>query len=209
MDQLRANTPPLSKAQRFHQFWLKITAIVVGSFGPVFFLGTMEPTLEGARLTLDFLSWPIDGNMTYASPDVRFLSALTGGFLLGWGVMIWCLSVWVYEKAPEAVGYTQGIVDFMNNREQKFPANSRIQPEAVYKSADDFMHYFNRNRNRTIEFLQTTQEPLSGYHANFRPLGDMNAFQWIVFIGAHTERHLAQIREVKSSPGYSQLEARH
>ena len=112
------------------------------------------------------------------------------------------------EKAPEAVGYTQGIVDFMNNREQKFPANSRIQPEAVYKSADDFMHYFNRRRNRTIEFLQTTQEPLSGYHANFRPLGDMNAFQWIVFIGAHTERHLAQIREVKSSPGYSQLEVR-
>ncbi len=40
---------------------------------------------------------------TYASPDVRFLSALTGGFLLGWGVMIWCLSIWVYDHAPEAV----------------------------------------------------------------------------------------------------------
>jgi hypothetical protein len=87
----------------FHKFWLKITAIVVGSFGPVFFLGTMEPTLEPARLTLDLLSWPIDGATTYASPDTRFLSALTGGFLLGWGVMIWCLSVWVYDLAPEFV----------------------------------------------------------------------------------------------------------
>lgn len=90
----------------FHKFWLKVTAIVVGSFGPVFFLGTMAATSEPARLTLDILSWPVDGAQTYASPDTRFLSALTGGFLLGWGVVIWCLSAWVYDKAPEAVRRT-------------------------------------------------------------------------------------------------------
>lgn len=87
----------------FHKFWLKVTAIVVGSFGPVFFLGTMAETLEPARWTLDLLSWPLDGATTYAHPDTRFLSALTGGFLFGWGVMIWCLSVWVYDAAPEGV----------------------------------------------------------------------------------------------------------
>jgi hypothetical protein len=85
----------------FHKFWLKVTAFVVGSFGPVFFLGTMPATAEPARFTLDLLSWPLDGATTYASPDVRFLSALTGGFLLGWGVLIWYLSEWVYDKAPE------------------------------------------------------------------------------------------------------------
>lgn len=90
-------------SHQFHKFWLKVTAIVVGSFGPIFFLGTMAPTLEPARLTLDILSWPIDGATTYASPDTRFLSALTGGFLMGWGVMIWCLSMWVYDTAPEGV----------------------------------------------------------------------------------------------------------
>jgi hypothetical protein len=96
----------LSKSQKKHQAWLKVTAIVVGSFGPIFFLGTMPSTIEPARLTLDLLSWPIDGATTYSSADTRFLSALTGGFLLGWGVMIWCLSIWVYEKAPEAVRKT-------------------------------------------------------------------------------------------------------
>lgn len=74
--------------QKFHKFWLKITAIVVGSFGPIFSFGTMASTLEPARLTLDLLSWPIDGATTYASADTKFLSALTGGFLFGWGVMI-------------------------------------------------------------------------------------------------------------------------
>jgi hypothetical protein len=92
--------------QKSHKSWLKITSIVVGSFGPVFFFGTMLPTLEPARFTLDVLSWPVDGATTLASPDTRFLSALTGGFLLGWGIMIWCLSTWVYDKAPEQVRKT-------------------------------------------------------------------------------------------------------
>ncbi len=87
----------------FHKTWLKVTAIVVGSFGPIFFLGSMAATVEPARWTLDLLSWPLDGATTFASPDTRFMSALTGGFLLGWGVMIWCLSVWVYDAAPEGV----------------------------------------------------------------------------------------------------------
>ncbi|GAB4396222.1 MAG: hypothetical protein OHK0053_09770 [Microscillaceae bacterium] len=94
------------RTQSFHRFWLKITAFIVGSFGPVFFLGTMEASAEPARFTLDLLSWPIDGLTTYTSPDTRFLSALTGGFLLGWGVTIWGLSVWVYDQAPEAVRRT-------------------------------------------------------------------------------------------------------
>jgi hypothetical protein len=90
----------------FHKFWLKITAVVVGSFGPIFFLGTMPATQEGARLTLDILSWPVDGATVWNSPDTRFLSALTGGFLLGWGVMIWGLATRVYDAAPDAVRRT-------------------------------------------------------------------------------------------------------
>lgn len=89
-------------SHRTHKFWLKITAIIVGSFGPVFFLGTMVQTMEPARLSLDILTWPIDGSITFASPETRFLSAITGGFLLGWGVMIWLLSIWIYDKAPNA-----------------------------------------------------------------------------------------------------------
>ncbi len=90
-------------SHKLHKFWLKVTAIVIGSFGPVFSLGTMAATQEPARLTLDLLGWRLDRPSVYDSPDTHFLSALTGGFLLGWGVMIWCLSMWVYDKAPEGV----------------------------------------------------------------------------------------------------------
>jgi hypothetical protein len=87
----------------FHKLWLKVTAVIIGGFGPVFSLGAVTATLGPARLTLDLLGWRLDRPSTYDTPDTRFLSALTGGFLLGWGVTIWALSSWVYDVAPEGV----------------------------------------------------------------------------------------------------------
>ena len=45
----------------------------------------MAATREPARLTLVLLSWPIDGATRFADADMQLLSALTGGFLFGWG----------------------------------------------------------------------------------------------------------------------------
>mgnify|MGYP006925664059 FL=1 len=89
--------------KQFHKSYLKFTAIFVGLFGPIFFLGTMLATSEPARLTLDLLSWPIDGLQNYDAPTTQFLSALTGGFLFGWGVCIWFLQRMVYDSAPDGV----------------------------------------------------------------------------------------------------------
>ncbi|MEM7336952.1 MAG: hypothetical protein AAF490_33065 [Chloroflexota bacterium] len=91
------------RTHQFHKFWLIITAIVVSSFGPIFFLGTMAATAVPAEWTLDLLHWPLDGAQSYDAQTTRFLSALTGGFLLGWGAMIYCLRLWVYDLAPEGV----------------------------------------------------------------------------------------------------------
>lgn len=87
--------------QKFHKFWLGITSLVVASFAPVFFLGTMISTAAPAEWTMDLLSWPLDGVENFEASTTRFLSALTGGFLFGWGVCIWFLRKWVYDKAPE------------------------------------------------------------------------------------------------------------
>lgn len=90
-------------SKKFHKFWLIISAFVIWSFGPIFALGSMESTSELARLTLDLLSWPLDNVQSYTDPTTRFLSALTGGFLFGWGIMVLGLRAWVYDAAPEGV----------------------------------------------------------------------------------------------------------
>ncbi|MEZ4735447.1 MAG: hypothetical protein R3E79_50790 [Caldilineaceae bacterium] len=54
-----------------HKSWLLITAIIVGALGPVFALGTGRD--GGTRpLALDLLSWPLDGQQTFASPTRGF-----------------------------------------------------------------------------------------------------------------------------------------
>ncbi|MEM8663797.1 MAG: hypothetical protein AAGF49_06700 [Pseudomonadota bacterium] len=86
-----------------HKSWLKVAAVVIGSFGPIFLLSTIPGLTGPARLTLDILAWPIDGFPSYSSDEIRFLSAITGGVLVGWAATVWCLSAWVYDAAPEAV----------------------------------------------------------------------------------------------------------
>lgn len=46
------------KAQKTY---LKFSAILVMLFGPIFFLGTFDATVEPIRWTADLLAWPIDG----------------------------------------------------------------------------------------------------------------------------------------------------
>ena len=87
----------------FHKSWLVVTAIVVGSFGPVFTLATKQSSSGIANWTLDLLNGPGGVPVSFAAGTTRFLTALTGGFLLGWGVMILGLRAWAYDAAPEGV----------------------------------------------------------------------------------------------------------
>lgn len=88
---------------QFHKTYLKISAVFVMLFGPIFFLGTFPETAEPVRFTMDLLVWPLDSVQTYEHSETIFLGALAGGFLFGWGVLIWRLSGEVYDAAPEAV----------------------------------------------------------------------------------------------------------
>lgn len=89
--------------QKMHKSWLIVTAVVIGAFGPVFSLATREQTAGAATWTLDLLNGPGGTPISFADATARFLTALTGGFLLGWGVTIFCLRAWAYDQAPEGV----------------------------------------------------------------------------------------------------------
>jgi hypothetical protein len=94
---------PSRNTTQFQKTWLIVTAIVVGSFGPIFSLATRQSLSFPARWTLNLLNGPGGGAASFATNTPRFLTAITGGFLLGWGVMIFCLRLWVYDDAPEGV----------------------------------------------------------------------------------------------------------
>ena len=51
-------------------------------------------------------------------------------------------------------------------------------------------------------YKRQTQDPLREHFFKHPVLGDLDAYQWILLISAHTERHVNQILEVKASPGF-------
>lgn len=90
-------------SRSFQKAWLVFVGLAIAAFGPVCFLGILPATQGPAAFTLDLLSWPIDGAPDLAAPGTRFLLALTGGFLMGWGVLIAGLALRLHDQAPDAV----------------------------------------------------------------------------------------------------------
>ncbi len=87
------------------------------------------------------------------------------------------------------------------DRTNKAQAPEPLKPTNRYGSPDAAVKHFVESRNRTINFLQKTEDLRA--HAADSPLGKkLDAYQWILFISAHSERHTKQLNEVKADPNF-------
>ncbi len=61
---------------------------------------------------------------------------------------------------------------------------------------------FVENRELVIAYAATTSDPLRTRLFPHMVFGPLDGFQWLIFLGAHCERHRRQLEEVKTSAGY-------
>jgi len=109
-------------------------------------------------------------------------------------------------KAPPAPGRDVAAIDaaILENipaRKTKVQAPEPIKPTNRFGSPEGSIKHFVESRAITEEFLQTT----SGLrdHAADSPTGaKWDAYEFILLIAAHSERHTNQIKEVKADPNY-------
>ena len=94
-----------------------------------------------------------------------------------------------------------GILSGVPDRTNKVQAPEPLKPTNRFGSPDAAIKHFVESRATTEDFLKKTAD-LRG-HAVDGPLGGKwDAYEFILLIGAHSERHTKQIEEVKASPGY-------
>jgi hypothetical protein len=102
---------------------------------------------------------------------------------------------------PEQQAATQGkdemLLKVIPDRTKKATAPEPLQPGTRLGSRADVLAAFKERRAKTLEYASKTTDNLRG-HVGDSPLGPLDAYQWLLFVGAHTERHLGQIREVKA-----------
>ena len=60
-------------------------------------------------------------------------------------------------------------------------------------------HEFESARARTRAFAATTTADLRRYFLRHFLFGELDGYQWLLLIGAHSKRHCAQAERVKAS----------
>ncbi len=69
---------------------------------------------------------------------------------------------------------------------------------------DEAIRVFVERRAHVLVFAETTTAPLKAHSLDHhRPLyGALSAYQWLLYIPLHTMRHMQQIAEIPTAPGY-------
>lgn len=112
-------------------------------------------------------------------------------------------------KSEPAAGNTpatrkddEELVAMIRDRSQKANAPEFLKPSGKWPTKEALTEHFKRSRDRNIEFVTTTQEDLRRYATPHPVRKQMDAYQWMLLIAAHAERHTAQIEEVKAHPEF-------
>jgi uncharacterized damage-inducible protein DinB len=98
-------------------------------------------------------------------------------------------------------GQDAKVLSRMADRSHKAQAPAQLQPTGRWASPAVLVEQFKLRRDRTITYLQTTQDALRAHLSGTGP-DAFDAYQALLMISGHTARHVAQIEEVKADPNY-------
>ena len=108
-----------------------------------------------------------------------------------------------WNDDPSVFRMADGAVTLaVTNRGKKFNAPEFVQPKKALSTTKDLLDGMSKARAKNVEFLKTTNVDLRNHFAENPLLGMMDTYQWFLFLNGHTERHLAQIAEIKSHKSY-------
>jgi len=91
------------------------------------------------------------------------------------------------------------VLAMVPDRSTKRQAPPPLVPTGKWTPAESLDHFL-KSRAVTIEYMKTTKDLRE--HVSESPLGMLDGYEWLLFIGAHSERHTKQILEVKANPDF-------
>ncbi|MBI3483784.1 MAG: DinB family protein [Acidobacteria bacterium] len=94
------------------------------------------------------------------------------------------------------------------DRSQKFQAPEPLRPSGKWASPAETWKHFEASRKATIEYAKK-QADLRAHYMDSPAIKDMDGYEWLLFLSAHSERHTAQIREVKADAKFPKKPSRY
>jgi len=93
------------------------------------------------------------------------------------------------------------VLEMVPDRSRKFQAPEMLRPKNQFGSPEASLKHFLESRATTVALLKNTPD-LRAHVVEGGPLGKLDAYERILFIGAHSERHTKQLLEVKADPKF-------
>ena len=93
------------------------------------------------------------------------------------------------------------VLEVIPDRSKKFQAPEQLRPRNQFGSPEASLKHFLESRATTVELLKKTPN-LRAHVVDSGLLGKIDAYERILFIGAHSERHTKQLLEVKADPKF-------
>ena len=88
------------------------------------------------------------------------------------------------------------------DRSQKVQAPEALKPSNKWKSMDDMLAEYKERRNRTIEWVEKSDADVRSHVLPHPVFKEIDAYEWILLLSGHSERHTLQILEVKADPNF-------
>jgi len=106
------------------------------------------------------------------------------------------------EKRAEVKGKDEAVLKQIPDRTERFKAPEMLAPTGRWTRPGDIVEHFRQSRDRALEYVRTTKDPLRVHFAPHPVVGLLDGYQWILLNAAHSARHVAQIEEVKARPAF-------
>lgn len=89
----------------------------------------------------------------------------------------------------------------VRDRSQRTKTAPFLEPTGKFANVGRAAGKFEESRKQTIDYARNTNDPLRVHFAP-APTGELDGYQWLLVIAAHTDRHTAQIEEIKKHAKY-------
>ena len=100
------------------------------------------------------------------------------------------------SKGNALVGKENAIIERLKDQTQKTRAPEVLVPTNRFATKKELIAAFKIEREKTIVYIKNTKDPLKNHILSHPIFGEITAYQGLVMIPAHANRHIAQLEEV-------------
>ncbi len=109
------------------------------------------------------------------------------------------------QAEPSATTSDDAILSGVPNRSARCSAPVDALPRRRWTDLRALLRQFEAARERSLRFAAVTQSDLRAYFFLHPEWGELDCYQWLLFLGAHSERHARQADDVAADPAFPRV----